>query len=496
MTDYGAGAPSDFARSTRMPLDAVVRLHFEGTVAFQNGFAANVSATGMFVKHPEPPPIGTRLVFEFTVGSARKPVQGTGEVVWLRDKYDGPGRPAGAGIRFVDLDELSKQAITEALFEFLEMSLGDRVIEHPEVRAMVASRPTVAPLDPLTPAEQPLQLPSIDGLATQKMPAFRPEEQETLSMPAFRPAEPEPAVTGGAPTPFRIFDDEPAETAPAAPEPAPPTWTPPAWEPPSLSVPPEAPAPANWGAVSGEPPRLAGAARASDAPTSRGPWPWIAAAIVVAAAAAGGWWYFLRPRPVEPPAAAPPTAVAEPAPAPEPTSPPLDPAPGPGTTLVEAVGTSTPAPAVPLPATPPPATAAPEPAPAAPEPAPVAAEPAPAAASARPATTVTAISGAAVDGGSTVTIAGDGGFPTGRFSWSEIGGDKPRVLIKLKGISSPYRGAAPGSTAEVAGVRTGFHQLTGGPELHVVLDLVAGARVVVDAVEPAGDALIVRLSRR
>ena len=95
MTDYGAGAPSDFARSTRMPLDAVVRLHFEGTVAFQNGFAANVSATGMFVKHPEPPPIGTRLVFEFTVGSARKPVQGTGEVVWIRDKYDGPGRPAG-----------------------------------------------------------------------------------------------------------------------------------------------------------------------------------------------------------------------------------------------------------------------------------------------------------------------------------------------------------------------------------------------------------------
>src|SRR5690606_4078923 len=113
MTENGAGASSDFARSTRMPLDAVVRLHFEGTVAFQNGFAANVSATGMFVKHPEPPPIGTRLVFEFTVGSARKPVQGTGEVVWLRDKYDGPGRPAGAGIRFVELDDLSKQAITE-----------------------------------------------------------------------------------------------------------------------------------------------------------------------------------------------------------------------------------------------------------------------------------------------------------------------------------------------------------------------------------------------
>ncbi|GMU67030.1 MAG: hypothetical protein AMXMBFR36_33040 [Acidobacteriota bacterium] len=486
MTDYGAGASSDFQRSTRMPLDAVVRLHFEGTVAFQNGFAANVSATGMFVKHPEPPPLGTRLVFEFTVGSARKPVQGTGEVVWSRDKYDGPGRPAGAGIRFVELDELSKQAITEALFEFLEMSLGDRVVEHPEVRAMVASRPTMAPLDPLTPADQPLTLPAIDGLATQAMPAFRPEDQETLSMPAFRPAEPVPAPTGSPPTPFRIFDDE---TSTAEPEPEPAPWTPPAWTPPaSLSVPAEEPAAPAWETESAAPPRLAGAAAASDAPSSRGPWPWIAAAIALAAIAGGGWWFYLRPQPAEPaPAAAAPAPEPEPSAPPKPTTPPLDPAPGPGTTLAEAVGSSTTAPAVPLPApTAPPAEVA-----AAAEPA--AAAPAP---SGRPAATVSSIASAAVAGGTVVTISGDGDFPTGRFSWSEIGGDKPRVLIKLKGIGSPYRGASAGSTAEVAGVRTGFHQLAGGPELHIVLDLVPDARVAVDAVEPAADGLVVRLSRR
>ncbi|KAB2955517.1 MAG: hypothetical protein F9K16_15250, partial [Thermoanaerobaculia bacterium] len=139
-----SGASADFQRSTRMPLDAVVRLHFEGTVAYQNGFAANVSATGMFVKHPEPPPIGTRLVFEFAIGSQRKPAQGAGEVVWVREKYEGPGRPAGAGIRFAELDDLSRQNLTEALFEFLEASLGDRVAENPEARALVASRPTHA----------------------------------------------------------------------------------------------------------------------------------------------------------------------------------------------------------------------------------------------------------------------------------------------------------------------------------------------------------------
>jgi len=115
----------EFQRSTRMPLDAVVRLHFQGTVAYQNGFAANVSATGMFVKHPAPPPLGTQLVFEFNLGAERKPVQGAGEVVWVRDKYLGPGQPAGVGIRFLQLDSQSRDHIAEALFEYLEQSLTE-----------------------------------------------------------------------------------------------------------------------------------------------------------------------------------------------------------------------------------------------------------------------------------------------------------------------------------------------------------------------------------
>ena len=113
-----------FSRATRVPLETVVRLHFEGQVAYQNGFAANVSATGMFVKHPEPHAEGTKLVFEFTVGRGRKPVQGSGDVVWVRPKYLGPGQPAGMGIAFDHLDVQSRENLAEALFEFLEESLG------------------------------------------------------------------------------------------------------------------------------------------------------------------------------------------------------------------------------------------------------------------------------------------------------------------------------------------------------------------------------------
>ncbi len=469
---------AEFQRSTRMPLDAVVRLHFEGTVAYQNGFAANVSASGMYVKHPDPPPVGTRLVFEFAIGSQRKPVQGGGEVVWSRSKYEGPGRPAGAGISFVDLDELSRQHLAEALFEFLEASLGDRVGEHPEVRAIVASRPTHAP---------------IDSMASGELLSVPPEASETVSLPrsALQPFLDKSAADKTEPglTPFRIFDDDPDADG-AEPEASPTVriavpakhdrpWTPP--------PPPEPPLP------------IAGVAVASDARGGSRGLMIVGAIALVAALGAVAWWFFLR-SPAPPPTSA--SAVATPVPAPpdRPTPPPLDPQPGPGTTLAESIGQSSPAPETPLPP-----AGRPDPEPEveveiADEPAPVATVvaqvPAAPSATARAATGVDEIRSEAVAGGTRVTVRGNGGFPTGRFSWSEIGGDKPRVLVKLRGIERPYRGASAGPTAELAGVRVGYHVKSGGNELHVVLDLPPGSGVKVETVEPVEDRLEISLSRR
>lgn len=454
--------PTDFQRSTRMPLEAVVRLHFEGTVAYQNGFAANVSATGMFVKHPDPPPVGTRLVFEFTIGAARKPVQGTGEVVWQREKYDGPGRAAGAGIRFVDLDTLSRQALTEALFEFLEASLGERAGEHPEVRALVESRPTHAPVE------------TLDQVAADAA-ALR-SESATRAIPAFAVTEEPPAAApaadgGAAPTPFRIFDDEDEPLPVAAPPPS--QAVPAAFEP--VPVEAHAPPPTRGAAVAREP-----AAGGAGAKIAVG----LVAAVLLAAA---GWWFFLRPQPAAPTAGA--ASVVEPEPAPA-APPPLDPAPGRERTLAESVGTGI---AAPEPA----AAAATTPAPAAVElPAAPAADresrPLPAGEVRRVAT----ITGEPSASGTRIRISGDGAFRTGRFSWSEIGGDKPRLLIKLKGITEPYRGPSPAASAEIAGVRTGHHQRPDGPELHVVLDFPPGAAVAVSGVTAEGDSLVVDIDRR
>ncbi len=487
----------EFQRSTRMPLEAVVRLHFEGTVAFQNGFAANVSATGMFVKHPDPPPLGTRLLFEFTVGSARNPVRGSGVVVWQREKYEGPGRPAGAGIRFDEVDEASRQALTEALFEFLESTLGDQAGDSPEMRALVDASSTHAP-----PASLDFGAAEAAGMSTRAIPAFPLPEA---------PAAP-PDL--GAPTPFRIFDDEPDTPV------TPPAFAPPEEMLPSLSmpdlpaepqpgpaVPPltpyahvDVPASSVDGSAAGAPAVAWAGAASSHADGGSGLGRVLALVAIVALLGGAGWWWYSRSMAPGQATDAPPAAV-ETAPAPAPRPEPLDPAPGPGGTLAENIGavdltrdpvttTVTPAPAAPTaaaPSTTPRPTAAP------------ASTSVPALATAAvgaPAVRVLAIQGEPTAGGMRILISGDGEFRTGRFSWSEIGGDKPRVLVRLRGIGEPYRGPVPPASTLVAGVRTGHHRRPEGDELHIVLDLVAAAPAAVQAVTAEGDRLVVDLAPR
>jgi hypothetical protein len=103
----------------------------------------------------------------------------------------------------------------------------------------------------------------------------------------------------------------------------------------------------------------------------------------------------------------------------------------------------------------------------------------------------------ATAGETLLVLAGDGSFNTGAWSYSEIGGENPRVLIKLKGMESPYRGPTPHAPAAggklVRGVRTGFHVTASGNEIHVVVDLARGGVKVV-ALEPQGSGLILRLA--
>lgn len=518
MTTHDGDSPDSFKRSTRMPLDAVVRLHFEGTVAYQNGFAANVSASGMFVKHPDPPPTGTRLVFEFVIGSERKPVQGAGIVAWIREKYQGPGRPAGIGIQFTQVDPVSKQHIAEALFEYLEASLGEELAERAGEDLgvaddeLAAAQESVRQLDLPTPEQ-------LEAGATRHLPTAPPPGAATQSW-AEIDVPPEPAEPRLPPA------------LPPTPPSAPPRPEPPRADPPRFSL-----APTEEGSLSAaeteeqrvermvrealaEQESIAGAAVARSA-GGTSPVLWIVLAAIVVAA--GGWalWHFgFVPRGATTHAVA--ATPATPTPTPRPTLPSDL---GPISTLAETVGASNAAETAPetaLPVADDAATSEGETAPSttpaaatseAPQ-QPIATATATAASpvSARPATpapTPVAEPGGApratrldeiewteATGTTVVTLSGDGPFAQGSVSYSEIGGDKPRVLVRLRGLEEPFRrGALAVGTAAVSGIRTGWHLKEGTNEQHVVLDLAPGGAAL-DGFEAIGSRIVLKLRPR
>ena len=491
--EYDDNVSGEFQRSTRMPLDAVVRLHFQGTVAYQNGFAANVSASGMFVKHPAPPPLGTQLVFEFNLGAERKPVQGAGEVVWVREKYLGPGQPAGVGIRFLQLDSQSRDHIAEALFEYLEQSLtedslldssGDYFDQKPETGIPGSASPAPQAqgsfaevgdiYDEPAEASSPQAEPPIEPIHFASLERLAPPSPQAEALAASPPADGKRAFSV-----FSPLDEADSETADIVRK-----------------------------ALQEEPPLpfMAAAAAASSERQGSRAWLWL---LILALVAGGGYlaWTpwgasWLAQRSASTSAGEP--ASSDPAPAPIARPAPLTAEPAPGTTLAETVGvdpntiSAASAPPHSAPPAAPPAQAA-----EAAEEADFAAQegvaslPAAAAPTSMRAQLLTGIdwrpSGEAA-GETVLVLVGDGHFATGTFSYSEIGGENPRVLIKLKGMQGPYRGPAPhGAGAMVRGVRTGFHVTPTGNEIHVVVDLARGG-VQVLALEPQDAGLSLRLA--
>ncbi len=503
MTTFDGDASGSFNRSTRMPLDAVVRLHFEGTVAYQNGFAANVSATGMFVKHPDPPTNGTHLVFEFVIGNERKPVQGAGIVAWTREKYQGPGRPAGIGIQFTQIDGVSRQHIAEALFEYLEASLGEELANR-------AGEELGVDAQELADAEE----------AVRQLDLPTPEQLEAEAAAGYPPVrewvEPSPVALPEVPA-------EPAARLPPEQN-----------EPPRFTL---APSDESDGALAeteeqriermvrealAEEQPYAGAAAARSA---RGGSPalWIGLATLLVVAGAWSLWHF---RVFAPSTSA--AVVSTPTSAPTPTPRPSLPGDlGPVSTLAETVGASAAADtaaAPPLPAagtTPEESVAERDSDPADPAggestdqdlrdpPAPVAtavpaaraaAEPTPAPPTepegAPSATRLDDIDWTEATGTTVVTLSGDGPFARGSYSYFELGGDKPRVLVRLRGLEEPFRrGELAVGTAAIAAIRTGWHVKEGVNEQHVVLDLPAqGARL--DGFEVIGSRIVLKLTPR
>lgn len=96
------------------------------------------------------------------------------------------------------------------------------------------------------------------------------------------------------------------------------------------------------------------------------------------------------------------------------------------------------------------------------------------------------------DGGLDFQIAGGRPIAAGQVDHFRVGGQRPRLVVRIAGIERPFaRGEIAVGGPLVERVRTGFHPAAGGGSLHVVFDLAsAGAEAAVD---PAGGGVRVRI---
>ena len=463
MVDY-SNVPRD---SRRVPLETRVQFKFDRFSGFLSDFSANVSPGGMFIRTRTPQPPGTVLEFEFRLGDGFELIKGRGEVVWVRPEDEGPARPAGMGLRFLELSLGSKELIYRIVDHHIQQGgTPFDVTQHPP--DLVPVPPPAAAPAPLAAAAPPWVPVLEEKLGGFEPSPYEPSRDDWMKTREPLPAEPLPGLTAGAPEPEAVL--APLDDPPVA-------------------------APLFASTLASEP-----------APRSRRALPWVLLAVLVALAA--GAWLFRdtllglaglggggEVAQAPPPVArrrpgrlrTPALPAASPASTPA-SAPPLDTAGAPAgpETEVSPVRPATPAPV----AQPTPAGPKPGPRPPAEKPAPVPAIPED---TGPPATGVEKITFEKAFGGTDVILWGNGAIHSGSYVRSRIDGNPPRELIRISGIKRPAPAARlVVGTPEVLQVRTGLHA---GNELHVVLDL-AGPKVTVTRVEEGENRLRIHLQKQ
>ena len=95
--------------ATRHPLEQRVALRHKHFGEFVDEVASNVSTGGMFVRSARPHPVGSVFEFELRLADDLPPIAGKAQVAWVRRRSQQADRPAGMGVRFVELADDSRR---------------------------------------------------------------------------------------------------------------------------------------------------------------------------------------------------------------------------------------------------------------------------------------------------------------------------------------------------------------------------------------------------
>ncbi len=111
-TTAQASQGSDRRRSPRVALDLLIQYRFESYEAFLGDRSLDISVGGIFICTEAPREEGTLVYLQFRLKEGAPLVEGLGRVVRVNPPGV-PGRVAGMGIEFVNLDDESRQTIED-----------------------------------------------------------------------------------------------------------------------------------------------------------------------------------------------------------------------------------------------------------------------------------------------------------------------------------------------------------------------------------------------
>jgi uncharacterized protein (TIGR02266 family) len=236
MVDY-SNIPRD---SRRVPIAAKVQFKFDRFSGFISEYSANISPTGMFIVTDNPEPSGRILDLEFRLGDGFEIIKGQGEVVWVRTEPDGPSRPPGMGIRFMELSPGSQELIYRIVDRYVAQGgtpfdlTGVRPTPVAAAAAPVTPAVPVAPAVPAPPQAPDMALPPL-SLEPDPFPDLEPEPGSEASgtVLPWSPSLKETQMRGGDVLPpleplddiFHLEEVPPGTAEPVAAKASPPAQT-------------------------------------------------------------------------------------------------------------------------------------------------------------------------------------------------------------------------------------------------------------------------------
>ena len=107
--------------SLRVPIDCAVELRFEASSPPLQMIAANISMSGMFIRDADSYEPGTVCEVRFALQQNKPLIRGKAEVLWCRHRDEGPDRPKGVGVRFLDLDLEGKYQVSRLVDQYIRL---------------------------------------------------------------------------------------------------------------------------------------------------------------------------------------------------------------------------------------------------------------------------------------------------------------------------------------------------------------------------------------